>query len=128
MNAETQEWIEKAEGDYQVALREYRVRANPCYDAVCFHAQQSVEKYLKSALASRVLTVRKLHDLGILLQDLLAAFPLWVAMVPDMERLSQYAVKFRYPGEKATRTQAQKAVMSLKRCRATIRESMGLKP
>jgi len=36
----THEWIAKAEGDYRTAGREWRVRRDPNYDAVCFHAQQ----------------------------------------------------------------------------------------
>ncbi len=36
----TQEWIEKAEGDFATASREVRARLLPNYDAVCFHAQQ----------------------------------------------------------------------------------------
>ena len=40
MNPKTQEWIDKAEGDWATMIREYRVRKNPNYDAVCFHAQQ----------------------------------------------------------------------------------------
>ena len=37
MNGVVKEWIDKAEGDFAVALREYRVRKNACHDAVCFH-------------------------------------------------------------------------------------------
>lgn len=40
----TKEWIEKAEGDYKVAARERRTKL-PVYEAVCFHAQQCIEKY-----------------------------------------------------------------------------------
>ena len=39
----TREWIDKAEGDYVVAQREVRARKSPNYDAVCFHAQESVD-------------------------------------------------------------------------------------
>lgn len=46
----TREWIEKAEGDFATASREIRVRKVPNYDAVCFHAQQCAEKYLKALL------------------------------------------------------------------------------
>ena len=34
MNGVLKEWLDKAEGDYIVALREYRARKNPNYDAV----------------------------------------------------------------------------------------------
>ena len=37
MNPLTLEWVEKAEGDFITAGREYRARKTPNYDAVCFH-------------------------------------------------------------------------------------------
>ncbi|MBI3797441.1 MAG: HEPN domain-containing protein [Deltaproteobacteria bacterium] len=43
MKPETQEWVEKAEGDLKVAWREGQT-ADPVYDAVYFHAQQCAEK------------------------------------------------------------------------------------
>lgn len=46
----TLEWVEKAEGDYLTAKREVVVDESPNYDAVCFHCQQSAEKYLKARL------------------------------------------------------------------------------
>lgn len=48
MNSLTAEWIEKAEADFHSAQREYRARKHPNYDAACFHAQQSIEKYMKA--------------------------------------------------------------------------------
>jgi HEPN domain-containing protein len=50
MRALTREWVAKAEGDFHTARREARVRQAPNYDAVCFHCQQSAEKYLKAFL------------------------------------------------------------------------------
>jgi HEPN domain-containing protein len=46
----TQEWVEKAEGDFQVAAQIMRRRKQRVYDAACFHAQQTVEKYFKARL------------------------------------------------------------------------------
>jgi HEPN domain-containing protein len=46
----TTEWIQKAEGDLATAHRELRARKAPNFDAACFHAQQSAEKYLKALL------------------------------------------------------------------------------
>ena len=51
MNPLTVEWIEKASADLATAGREMRARRDPNYDAVCFHAQQCVEK-LGSSLFS----------------------------------------------------------------------------
>jgi HEPN domain-containing protein len=44
MNPLTLEWIEKAEGDFATATREFAVTEKPNYDAVCYHAQQCAEK------------------------------------------------------------------------------------
>ena len=36
MKREVIEWVEKAEGDFISAKREYRARKRPNYDAACF--------------------------------------------------------------------------------------------
>jgi HEPN domain-containing protein len=54
MNPLTVEWVDKAEGDMAIAKRELRARKQPNYDAVCFHAQQCVEKYLKALLQEHI--------------------------------------------------------------------------
>ena len=46
----SREWVEKAEGDFQVAGQIMRRRKERVYDAACFHAQQTVEKYFKARL------------------------------------------------------------------------------
>jgi hypothetical protein len=38
MKPATNEWREKAEGDYVSAQREYRARKDPNFDSACFHA------------------------------------------------------------------------------------------
>ena len=126
MNGLVKEWIAKAEGDCTTALREYRARKSPNYDAACFHAQQCIEKYLKAVLQKHEISFRKIHDLEILLQACLEIFPLWQAMQDDMELLTQYAIHFRYPGESADKAEAKQAVDTMKRCRIEIRETFGL--
>lgn len=49
----TREWVAKAEGDFATARRELRSRAQPNFDAACFHAQQCAEKYVKAVLQER---------------------------------------------------------------------------
>lgn len=58
----TAEWVRKAEADYQVAARLHR-GPETFHDAVCFHCQQSAEKYLKGLLEELGLSVPKTHDL-----------------------------------------------------------------
>ncbi len=45
----THEWSHKAEGDFAVAETLWQA-GSTVYDAICFHAQQGVEKYLKAWL------------------------------------------------------------------------------
>lgn len=59
----THEWVNKAEGDFAMMERESRVRKNPNYDGVCFHAQQCAEKYLKARLDEAGIGFEKIHDL-----------------------------------------------------------------
>ena len=126
MNAILKEWIEKADEDFAVALRESRVRKNPALNAICFHAQQCVEKYLKAVLSETGKRFVKTHDLDVLLNDCLDRFPLWEAMRADFKRLSRYAVQFRYPGESADPDEARLAVKTVRRCRQEIRTALGL--
>ncbi len=53
MNEVVQEWLDRAEGDYATARRENAVVEQPNHVAVCFHAQQCIEKLMKGLLAKR---------------------------------------------------------------------------
>jgi len=101
MNPLTLEWIAKAEGDYATARREIRARKNPNYDAACFHAQQCVEKYLKSLLQELNISFGRTHNLIALLDMLLGNYPQLELIRSELEYLSVFAVMFRYPGESA---------------------------
>ena len=114
MKATAREWIEKAEADFVSALREYRARKRPNFDAACFFAQQCIEKYLKGRLADADLPIPKTHDLSVLLDAVVALEPLWETARPRLETLTSYAVLFRYPGESATKLLAKTAVDDLK--------------
>ena len=77
MNELVREWIEKAEGDVRTAEREASVTEGPNWDAVCFHGQQAVEKYLKPLLQREDIPFSKTHDLAILADLLLPTYPEW---------------------------------------------------
>ena len=109
-----------------MAIREIRARKNPAFNAICFHAQQCIEKYLKAVMCRASKPPARTHDLDVLLSDCLEYFPLWEAMRADLKRLSRYAVQFRYPGESASREEALWAVRTMKYCRADIRTALGL--
>lgn len=122
----TTEWIDKAEGDYAVAQRELRVRKNPNHDAVCFHAQQCAEKYLKARLQEAGIAFGKTHDLVNLLGLALPVEPTWTALRQDLIILTNFAVDYRYPGTSATRAEAQDAFKRCRNVRRAIRQAFGL--
>ena len=93
----TREWISKAEEDYLVATRELKAKP-PALDAVCFHAQQCVEKYMKAILQENEIDFEKIHDLDVLLQRCQQFIPELEEYRDDLIKLSAYAVDIRYPG------------------------------
>jgi HEPN domain-containing protein len=49
MDKLTAQWVEKAEADYR-GMRRLVSETPPPYDLVCFHGQQTAEKYLKALI------------------------------------------------------------------------------
>ncbi|MGH9448212.1 MAG: HEPN domain-containing protein [Terriglobia bacterium] len=66
MNATVREWVDKAEVDYATAGRELLATEFPNFDAVCFHAEQAVEKLMKAMLIHLGVTPPRTHDLVVL--------------------------------------------------------------
>ena len=58
----THEWVTKAESDLRAAIYLLEPRPKPPTDAVCFHAQQCAEKYMKALLVFRGTDFPKTHD------------------------------------------------------------------
>lgn len=116
----TKEWIEKAEGDFAVANREYKAKI-PVYDAVCFHAQQCVEKYMKAILQENDLEFEKIHDLDVLLEKCKKFIPKLENFRRELIELSSFAVEIRYPGIKATREEAVSCLSVMRRVRDIIK-------
>jgi len=127
MKPMTREWAAKAEGDFATMERESRARKNPNYDALCFHAQQCAEKYLKARLSEAGIVFGKVHDLVALLEQALAVEPLWEVYRADLAALTDYAVSFRYPGESADRKAALEVRKRCKVFRRAARTALGLK-
>jgi len=115
-----QEWIEKAKADTKTAEREGKVQQDPNWDAVCFHAQQAVEKFLKALLQHHEIVFPKTHDLSDLLDRILAVYPDLVLYKDDLEWLTTFAVQVRYPGESANHDDAQRCLMIMKQAFAAI--------
>src|SRR3990172_2198280 len=99
MNPLTREWVDKAEGDFITARRELRARSSPNYDAVCFHAQQTAEKYLKAVLQENGSKIPKTHQLLDLLALCMKIDASYQMIYSDLMAIDGYALKFRYPGQ-----------------------------
>ena len=122
----TLEWIQKAEGDFITARREYSAPNDPNYDAACFHAQQCAEKYLKARLVEASIDFTKTHDLSVILNYVIPVEPDWQSLREDLDSLTDQAVEVRYPGMFADVDDAKHAVEIAAKVRAVARTAFGL--
>ena len=126
MNPLTHEWVAKAEGDFLTAHREFRARKAPNYDAVCFHAQQALEKYLKAVLQELGYQIPHSHSLADLLALILKYDTSFMLMQSDLNVMEGYAVQFRYPGLSADKVEAKAALLAAERVRSFVRIKLAL--
>jgi len=122
----TAEWVRKAEADFAAAEQLARVTP-PLHDPLCFHCQQTAEKYLKALLKEHGIPVPRTHDLDILLNLVLPHQPKLVSLRRILNTLTQYAVEYRYPGLHATSRQARAALRHAERVREHVRRTLGLR-
>jgi len=121
----TKEWILKAENDYLVAVREFK--ADPVVsDAVCFHSQQCIEKYMKALLQEHDVVFEKIHDLEILLQRCGNLLPELEHFRDELIKLSTFAVDVRYPGPEVSLEEAGECVRIMQDVRKVLRSRFGL--
>lgn len=96
--AETRGWTLRAHAD--LAAADHDLKAEPPLLAdVTFHAQQAAEKSFKAFLTWHSKPFRKTHNLEELGEQSLAIDPGLQELIGGAVRLSDYAWKFRYPGE-----------------------------
>ena len=119
MNVVVEEWVHKAEGDFRTAGRELSAEP-PNYDAVCYHAQQCIEKLFKAMLIQQQSIPPRSHDLVVLGQLLATAMPNWSWPTDELRLLSRAAVAFRYPGETADEQEAVAALSVCTRVRTRL--------
>lgn len=114
--AEVRGWLSKAAKD--LAAAEYELQADPPFaEDILFHSQQAAEKSLKAFLSWHRLPFRKTHNL-VELGELCSGIDQSLeALLHRAAPLTEYAWKFRYPGEPEDAT-AREAAEAL----ATARE------
>jgi len=92
------QWLEKAEGDWRVSHR-LLGDSEPHAEAIAFHAQQAVEKYLKALLTWHQVEFPKTHDIKRLLGLVSSCDSALAELLAGAAELTTYAVEYRYPGE-----------------------------
>jgi HEPN domain-containing protein len=95
---------------------------------VCFHCQQCAEKYLKALLDELGLPVPMTHDLNRVLRLLVPHHPTLRSFRRGSDFLTHFAVDTRYPGENASRRQAEAALRWEDRVRTAARALLGIRP
>src|ERR1039457_6880230 len=92
-----QQWLGKANQDLSVAQLLLKDQVEG-FEAVGFHAQQAVEKYMKAFLVRHQAEFPKTHNISVL-RELMAKLDQKLSdqFVP-MEVLTAYGVEYRYPG------------------------------
>jgi HEPN domain-containing protein len=121
----TQEWVDKAEGDAKVAAALWQM-ADPVHDAICFHAQQCVEKYCKAWLVEQGMDFPRTHDLEALAKLCLPSLVDLATLMDDLRFLTSFAVEIRYPGTFASRQDSEHCWQSASRTRTLFRQHLGL--
>jgi HEPN domain-containing protein len=97
-NPVVQEWISKAEGDWDWTVIDVDSVTARMRDGYVYHLQQYIEKLFKACLLHQGQTFQKTHDLVRLSQLLQAADPDWSWDEDELEDLTESGVMNRYPG------------------------------
>ncbi len=103
-------WLAKADLDLKAAVHE--MAAPGLWGDIMFHAQQAAEKSMKALLAWHDVPFRKTHNLEELGQQCVLVDPMLAPVADQATPLTEYAWKFRYPGEAAEpdRAEAEEAL------------------
>jgi HEPN domain-containing protein len=125
MTRQTAKWVRKAEADL-VGAQKLAQQKEPLHDLVCFHCQQSAEKYLKALLQESGLSVPRIHDLGALLLLLLPHVATLLSLRRRLISLNKYSVEVRYPDKSASKREAVAAVRNAEKIRRAVRLRLGL--
>jgi len=117
------EWVAKAEQDFLAASV---LDPDQLAGIVCFHCQQSIEKYLKAALARYGAPAHRTHNL-VVLSDMVSEHDRGFAGLGDeLSILNPYSVVVRYPGIEVTPEDAKQALEAASRLREHLRKLLNL--
>jgi HEPN domain-containing protein len=122
---EVSTWVRVAEDDLRSAEYLLTMGDSAPFNVICFLAQQSAEKYLKSLLIYYTVDFTKTHDLIALVNSV----PPSVNLAVDPESLlalNRYSIQPRYPGDwwPYSKVDAEDAVVVARNVRESVRDRL----
>ena len=122
--SESKRWIEFAEKDYEAAIL-LESNPKPLLEIVCFHCQQSAEKYLKAFIIKNEGEIKRTHNLEEILRTCERIDIEFKEIRDNCIDLTDYAVETRYPYPfEINETDMKKAVYDMKVIRKFIENRM----
>lgn len=112
-------WLRKASLDLRAADHEMSAAEASLWADVVFHAQQAAEKSLKAFLAWHDVPFRKTHNIEELGRECVNLDSALQEIIARAAPLTEYAWKFRYPGE-PSREEAVQALRIARELVATV--------
>ncbi|ORX22565.1 DNA-binding protein [Thermoanaerobacterium sp. PSU-2] len=91
---EYKQWLNYAEDDYKAANELLKAKL---YNVVCFHSQQSIEKYLKAYLIYNGINPPKVHHLITLIRIINKFSDAFDEFIDDVKTVDMYYIPSRYP-------------------------------
>jgi HEPN domain-containing protein len=127
--AEAKAWLKRAESDLRAAAHELHA-SPPILDDLVFHSQQAAEKSLKALLTWHDKPFRKTHNLEELGEQCLAVDESLRSVVDEAVPLTEYAWKYRYPGEPdaPTAEEAREALATARKVHDEVRRRLPTGP
>ena len=120
----TKRWLNRSAEDFRVMRREFRNTEDPAYTAICFHAQQCLEKVFKAFLQENQIDFPKTHNIRDLIHLALPIRPEWKVLIDSATLLNRYAVDSRYPDDDAYKEDAEEAVTICERLRRVVLDAL----
>jgi HEPN domain-containing protein len=117
--------VRKAERDHRAANK-LAGGNEPFHDQLCFCCQQAAEKYLKALLEELAQPIPRIHLLYELLDLLLPSHPSLRPLRRGLIFLTRFAVDTRYPGDNASKRQAEASLRWADKVRTVARTILKL--
>jgi HEPN domain-containing protein len=121
----TLRWLKKSDHDFRTMKVLHAAHDSAMNDAVCFHAQQSIEKLLKALCIEQEISFPKSHDLKKLVNLLISIYPTLEILSDNLKDLTELGLEFRYPDEFASQKDADRAVALCAEIRLHIKDILG---